>query len=109
MNFPRKDPNPKIPAHAPRRQADYQLGSGSRVLRVSVDPIERFGATMIVIAMITNLTGGTVGILIGHYILDAGGCGFPGVRNISCVRAQAYADGRTDGSDGAGCPIEGRQ
>jgi len=41
------------------------------VLRNSTDPIERFGATMIVIVVITYLTAGMTGILIGHDILDS--------------------------------------
>ncbi|MGX5829223.1 O-antigen ligase family protein [Mesorhizobium sp. 43Arga] len=41
------------------------------VLRNSTDPIERFGATMIVIMVITYLTSGMTGILIGHDILDS--------------------------------------
>ncbi|TPK69212.1 O-antigen ligase family protein [Mesorhizobium sp. B2-4-19] len=41
------------------------------VLRNSTDPIERFGATMIVIVVITYLTSGMTGILIGHDILDS--------------------------------------
>lgn len=41
------------------------------VLRNSVDPIERFGATMIVVAVIIYLTGGMTGILVGHDILDS--------------------------------------
>lgn len=41
------------------------------VLRNSSDPIERFGATMIVIAVITYLCAGMTGILIGHDILDS--------------------------------------
>lgn len=41
------------------------------VLRNSADPIERFGATMIVVVVITYLTSGMTGILIGHDILDS--------------------------------------
>ncbi|QKD04790.1 O-antigen ligase family protein [Mesorhizobium loti] len=41
------------------------------VLRNSADPIERFGATMIVIVVITYLTAGMTGILLGHDILDS--------------------------------------
>ena len=40
-------------------------------LRNSTDPVERFGTTMIVIALITYLTAGMAGILIGHDILDS--------------------------------------
>ncbi|TIN27367.1 MAG: O-antigen ligase family protein [Mesorhizobium sp.] len=46
-------------------------GNAARVLRNSSDPIERFGATMIVIVVITYLTAGMTGILIGHDILDS--------------------------------------
>ncbi|MBZ9740980.1 MULTISPECIES: O-antigen ligase family protein [unclassified Mesorhizobium] len=41
------------------------------VLRNSADPIERFGATMIVALVITYLTAGMTGILLGHDILDS--------------------------------------
>lgn len=46
-------------------------GNAARVLRNSNDPLERFGATMIVIVVITYLTAGMTGILIGHDILDS--------------------------------------
>ncbi len=46
-------------------------GNAVRVLRNSGDPVERFGATMIVIVVITYLTAGMTGILIGHDILDS--------------------------------------
>ncbi|CAN7644416.1 O-antigen ligase family protein [Mesorhizobium sp. LjRoot246] len=46
-------------------------GNAARVLRNSGDPVERFGATMIVIAVITYLTAGMTGILVGHDILDS--------------------------------------
>jgi O-antigen ligase len=45
--------------------------NAAKVLRISTDPVERFGATLIVIVVITYLTGGMVGILVGHDILDA--------------------------------------
>ncbi|WP_292395043.1 O-antigen ligase [Mesorhizobium sp.] len=45
--------------------------NAARVLRTSSDPVERFGATMIIIVVITYLTGGMVGILVGHDILDS--------------------------------------
>lgn len=45
--------------------------NAARVLRTSIDPIERFGATMIVVTVITYLTGGMTGILVGHDILDS--------------------------------------
>lgn len=41
------------------------------VLRASTDTIERFGATMIVVTVITYLIGGLTGILVGHDILDS--------------------------------------
>jgi O-antigen ligase len=46
-------------------------GNAARVLRNSSDPIERFGATMIVVVVITYLTSGMTGILVGHDILDS--------------------------------------
>lgn len=46
-------------------------GNAARVLRNSSDPIERFGATMIVVVVITYLTAGMTGILVGHDILDS--------------------------------------
>jgi O-antigen ligase len=45
--------------------------NAARVLRQSSDPIERFGATILVVLVITYLTGGMTGILIGHDILDS--------------------------------------
>lgn len=45
--------------------------NAARVLRISSDPVERFGATMIVVTVITYLTGGLTGILVGHDILDS--------------------------------------
>ena len=47
------------------------IWNATRVLRVSVDPLERFGATMIVVTVIVYLIGGLTGILVGHDILDA--------------------------------------
>jgi O-antigen ligase len=46
-------------------------GNAAWVLRNSSDPVERFGAAMIVIVVITYLTAGMTGILIGHDILDS--------------------------------------
>ncbi|RWA88282.1 MAG: O-antigen ligase family protein [Mesorhizobium sp.] len=43
----------------------------ARVLRRSADPSERFGATMVTVAVITYLIGGLGGILVGHDILDS--------------------------------------
>jgi O-antigen ligase len=45
--------------------------NAARVLRNSSDPVERFGATMIVVVVITYLTAGMTGILVGHDILDS--------------------------------------
>ncbi|MBN9549645.1 MAG: O-antigen ligase family protein [Alphaproteobacteria bacterium] len=45
--------------------------NAARTLRLSADPVERFGATMILVAVITYLIAGLTGILIGHDILDA--------------------------------------
>ncbi|MET3580149.1 O-antigen ligase [Mesorhizobium robiniae] len=45
--------------------------NAARVLRISSDPVERFGATMIIIVVVTYLTGGLTGILVGHDILDS--------------------------------------
>ena len=45
--------------------------NAARTLRRSADPLERFGATMIVIVLITYLIAGLSGILVGHDILDA--------------------------------------
>lgn len=45
--------------------------NAARTLRLSADPAERFGATMIIVTVITYLIGGLTGILVGHDILDA--------------------------------------
>lgn len=45
--------------------------NAATVLRVSTDPLERFGATMIAVTVITYLIGGLTGILLGHDILDS--------------------------------------
>lgn len=45
--------------------------NATHVLRTSSDPIERYGATMIWIVVVTYLICGMTGILIGHDILDA--------------------------------------
>lgn len=47
------------------------IWNATSVLRFSADPLERFGATMIVITVITYLVGGMAGILVGHDILDS--------------------------------------
>ena len=45
--------------------------NAAKALRLSADPVERFGATMVVVTVITYLTGGLTGILVGHDILDS--------------------------------------
>lgn len=45
--------------------------NAATVLRVSTDPLERFGATMIAVTVITYLIGGLTGILLGHDILGS--------------------------------------
>ncbi|MDX8516971.1 O-antigen ligase family protein [Mesorhizobium dulcispinae] len=45
--------------------------NAARVLRLSVDPVERFGATMIVVTVITYLVGGLTGIVVGQDLLDS--------------------------------------
>lgn len=62
--------------------------NAAKVLRASIDPIERFGATMIVIVVITYLTAGMTGILVGHDILDS-------VLMIFLVSGTYLASGRT--------------
>lgn len=62
--------------------------NAAKVLRTSIDPIERFGATMIVIVVITYLTAGMTGILVGHDILDS-------VLMIFLVSGTYLASGRT--------------
>jgi O-antigen ligase len=47
------------------------IRNAARTLRLRADPVERFGATMVLVAVITYLTGGMAGILVGHDILDA--------------------------------------
>lgn len=44
--------------------------NATRVLRINPDPLERFGATMIVVTVIIYIGGGLTGILVGHDILD---------------------------------------
>ncbi|WP_189546218.1 O-antigen ligase family protein [Mesorhizobium sp. M2E.F.Ca.ET.209.01.1.1] len=47
------------------------LVNAVRVLGLSVEPTERFGATMIVLTVIIYLVGGLAGMLVGHDILDS--------------------------------------
>jgi len=46
------------------------IRNATRILRISADPLERFGATMIVVTVIIYVIGGLTGILVGHDILD---------------------------------------
>jgi len=62
--------------------------NAAKVLRTSTDAIERFGATLIVIVVITYLTAGMTGILVGHDILDS-------VLMIFLVSGTYLASGRT--------------
>ncbi|RWA87165.1 O-antigen ligase [Mesorhizobium sp.] len=45
--------------------------NAARALRLSADPVERFGATMIIVTVITYLIGGLTGILVGQDLLDS--------------------------------------
>jgi O-antigen ligase len=45
--------------------------NAAKVLRASADPLEWFGATMIVVTVIIYLIGGLTGIVVGHDILDS--------------------------------------
>lgn len=45
--------------------------NAARVLRLSADPVERFGATMIIVTVITYLVGGLTGIVVGQDLLDS--------------------------------------
>ena len=45
--------------------------NAARVLRTRTDMVERFGASLIIIAVIVYLLGGLTGILLGHDILDS--------------------------------------
>ncbi|TIV56940.1 O-antigen ligase family protein [Mesorhizobium sp.] len=45
--------------------------NATKVLRLSGEPVERFGATMLIVTVITYLIGGMTGIIIGHDILDS--------------------------------------
>ncbi|RWF42403.1 MAG: O-antigen ligase family protein [Mesorhizobium sp.] len=47
------------------------IWNAASVLHLSVDPLERFGATMIFATSIVYLVGGLAGILVGHDILDS--------------------------------------
>ncbi|MEI9428633.1 O-antigen ligase family protein [Mesorhizobium sp. Cs1299R1N3] len=70
--------------------------NAARVLRDSADPIERFGATMIVAVVITYLTAGMTGILIGHDILDSVFMVFlVSGTYLACGRQAALVEART--------------
>ncbi|CDX11120.1 O-antigen polymerase [Mesorhizobium sp. ORS 3324] len=45
--------------------------NAARVARRSADPVERFGATMLVVTVITYVIGGMTGVIVGHDIFDA--------------------------------------
>jgi O-antigen ligase len=68
------------------------------VLRGSADPIERFGATMIVVTVITYLTAGLTGILVGHDILDS-------VLMVFFVSGTYLASGRQSELPGEGLSV----
>ncbi|TGP56920.1 O-antigen ligase family protein [bacterium M00.F.Ca.ET.230.01.1.1] len=71
--------------------------NATRTLRASADPVERFGATMILVAVITYLTGGMAGILIGHDILDA-------TLMVFLISGTYLASGRTIAPTGKSSP-----
>lgn len=45
--------------------------NAATVVRISGSPVERFGATMVLVAVTVYLVGGMTGILVGHDILDS--------------------------------------
>ncbi|WP_149803066.1 O-antigen ligase family protein [Mesorhizobium sp. NFR06] len=71
--------------------------NAARTLRLSADPVERFGATMVLVAVITYLTGGLTGILIGHDILDA-------TLMVFLISGTYLASGRTIAPTGKSAP-----
>ncbi|RUW41890.1 MAG: O-antigen ligase family protein [Mesorhizobium sp.] len=71
--------------------------NAARTLRLSVDPVERFGATMVLVAVITYLIGGMAGILVGHDILDA-------TLMVFLVSGTYLASGRTVAPTGKDAP-----
>lgn len=75
------------------------LRNATRLLRFSADPLERFGATMIVITVIIYLVGGLTGILVGHDILDS-------TLMIFLVSGTYLACGRTVFPIGVGAPAD---
>lgn len=71
--------------------------NAARTLRLSVDPVERFGATMVLVAVITYLIGGMAGILVGHDILDA-------TLMVFLISGTYLASGRTVAPTGKDAP-----
>jgi len=71
--------------------------NAARTLRLSADPVERFGATMVLVAVITYLTGGMTGILVGHDILDA-------TLMVFLISGTYLASGRTIAPTGKSAP-----
>ena len=71
--------------------------NATRTLRISADPVERFGATMILVAVITYLIAGLTGILIGHDILDA-------TLMVFLISGTYLASGQTVAPTGKGGP-----
>ncbi|MDX8531121.1 O-antigen ligase family protein [Mesorhizobium sp. VK25A] len=71
--------------------------NAARTLRLSVDPVERFGATMVLVAVVTYLTAGMVGILVGHDILDA-------TLMVFLISGTYLASGRTVAPTGKDAP-----
>jgi O-antigen ligase len=71
--------------------------NAARTLRIRADPVERFGATMVLVAVITYLIGGMAGILVGHDILDA-------VLMVFLISGTYLASGRTVAPTGKDAP-----
>ena len=71
--------------------------NAARVLRLSADPVERFGATMILVTVITYLVGGMTGIVVGHDILDS-------TLMVFLISGTYLASGRTVAPTGKSAP-----
>lgn len=71
--------------------------NAARVLRLSADPVERFGATMILATLITYFVGGMTGIIVGHDILDA-------TLMVFLISGTYLASGRTIAPTGKSAP-----
>ncbi|MGX8009115.1 O-antigen ligase family protein [Mesorhizobium sp. ORM8.1] len=71
--------------------------NAARVLRLSAVPVERFGATMILVTVITYLVGGMTGIVVGHDILDA-------TLMVFLISGTYLASGRTVAPTGRSAP-----